>query len=188
MRDSRLRTAAAVTHLSVRRIQCFEAGLLDANRTGIFKASLSHPALGKVYGIAYDATSALLYGVTVGPNTDVPSLGFTFDAAGRMRNWAPNRVVSESLISSSNLFHLFKLLHTHKSSFIHLCIHWIILSLIDPFAWRGSWSRTRSQWVRTGALCSSAKQLRRASGSSSAGSTQTSPTDSLLLSFNGNHS
>lgn len=41
------------------RIQCFRAGLRNANDTGAFVVSVSDPEMAKVYAVAYDPNGNL---------------------------------------------------------------------------------------------------------------------------------
>lgn len=69
-------------------VQCFNAGIANASRTGEFRASYASEQLGRVFAAAFDSVHQLLYGLSI-DGADGRNRGFTFAPDGSLTFWSP---------------------------------------------------------------------------------------------------
>ncbi|KAL3866558.1 hypothetical protein ACJMK2_043847 [Sinanodonta woodiana] len=79
------------------RIQCFEAGLTDTNRTGIFLRSIPSDH-GRIFAISYDPTNRNMYAVTGSDPMGIkPPVGLTMNLNGKLLEiWGPTNTDFEA--------------------------------------------------------------------------------------------
>lgn len=72
------------------RIQCFCAGLKNANETGQFVSSINHREFGKVFAISYDPNLDVIYAVNGQDYRVSEVVGFTLELSGNIvEKWSP---------------------------------------------------------------------------------------------------
>ncbi|XP_061162895.1 peptidyl-glycine alpha-amidating monooxygenase B-like [Saccostrea echinata] len=73
------------------RIQCFCAGLKNANETGQFVSSINHREFGKVFAISYDPNLDVIYAVNGQTYFVSEVVGFTLELSGNIvEKWSPS--------------------------------------------------------------------------------------------------
>ncbi|XP_048733179.2 peptidyl-glycine alpha-amidating monooxygenase B-like [Ostrea edulis] len=73
------------------RIQCFCAGLKNANETGQFVSSINHKEFGKVFAISYDPNLDVIYAVNGQSYLVSEVVGFTLELSGNIvEKWSPD--------------------------------------------------------------------------------------------------
>lgn len=73
------------------RIQCFCAGLKNANETGLFVSSINKREFGKVFAISYDSNLDVIYAVNGQTYSVSEVLGFTVELSGNIvEKWSPD--------------------------------------------------------------------------------------------------
>nr|XP_022335017.1 peptidyl-glycine alpha-amidating monooxygenase B-like [Crassostrea virginica] len=73
------------------RIQCFCAGMKNANETGVFVSSIMHREFGKVFAISYDSNLDVIYAVNGQTYAVAEVAGFTLELSGNIvEKWSPD--------------------------------------------------------------------------------------------------